>query len=319
MSLSTIHRRLADLIDEIEASGVRVVDATPSGTGDDGTVTAELAVELPVAEDATGAPGEASASSTAAMAARPARPVSADEIDDTSGDTADERASGDDSDGERGSDVARPGDESADPTAGDEADDDTPVACKHPDCDVTFETTHGMKIHYTKVHVGSDADMPAYRDPERLRAAYETHDTLSDVRDALDADVAVTTIRRHLLEHGIHDPDTADDAPSTGDEDGSSPESADAEASGDEPATDVFDADTEVAPGVTVGEFREALHGAATVSGVERALHLDREATVDLLQEYDLLDVVGGRVANKPDRESVCSAVDDRLRDRLTA
>jgi hypothetical protein len=190
-----------------------------------------------------------------------------------------------------------------------------------------------MKIHYTKVHVGSDADLPAYRDPERLREAYEAHDTLTEIRDALGADVAVTTIRRHLLEHGIHDPNTGDEPSEPGGDRSQLEQGATAAESGEPDAVeegavdagampsgpDVLDADTEVAPGVTVAEFREALHGAATVSGVERELNLDRETTVELLREYDLLDVVGGRVADKPNRESVCAEVDDRLRARLTA
>lgn len=348
MSLSDVHRRLADLIDRVETSDVRVTAASPDGSTADGTVTAELTVELSVAGDAslgttegdtdttTGDPNtneQVGAAATAATTTEPAERTAEPPAEDDGETTADEPVASEEQEPEREQEQES-------------------VSCKHDACDATFETQHGMKIHYTKTHVGSDAAMPAYRDPERLREAYEEHETLTGVKEALDADVAVTTIRRHLLEHGIHDPDAANDGSTPletdddgGDavaeptDDGDAPVGADTTTSDTEPATDtepapdsdeeseaneptqdpVFPSDTEVVPGVTVDTFREALHGATTVSGVQRALDLDRETTVELLREYDLLDVVGGRVASKPDHDTVRAEVDDRLRSRLTA
>lgn len=338
MSLSDVHRRLADLIDRVEASDVRVTAASPEDDATDGTVTAELTVELSVEGDRKQGTTAGDATPTSDVAAAEGDDSAATETED------DEEPPADDTD-EPASDGGT-GDSSDAPSAEISETASPSVPCKHGDCDATFETPHGMKIHYTKTHVGSDAAVPAYRDPERLREAYEAHDTLTEVREALDADVAVTTIRRHLLDHGIHDPDTdesrgldsvaeptgevgaadATAAGATAVEDEPAPtddaelEPADDTEKSAEPADDpVFDSETEVAPGVTVEAFREALHGAATVSGVQRSLDLDRETTVELLREYDLLDVVGGRVASKPDHETVRAEVDDRLRSRLTA
>ncbi|WP_255195785.1 hypothetical protein [Halorarius litoreus] len=340
MSLSDVHRRLADLIDRVETSDVRVTAASPDGTTTDGTVTAELTVELSVTGGALSGTTEGEAGGTREEPNTERETEAATTATEPAGDTPDETPEDE-------------GGSSADESG--ESEDSTSVPCKHDDCEATFETPHGMKIHYTKTHVGSDAAIPAYRDPERLREAYAEHETLTGVKEALDADVAVTTIRRHLLEHDIHDPGaetngsigfeaddaataegapvadgpTADESSSAANEDADgakdkaraeSPSDPDAGSEPDAPEADpMFDSDTEVAPGVTVDTFREALHGATTVSGVQRALDLDRETTVDLLREYDLLDVVGGRVARKPDHETVRAEVDDRLRSRLTA
>lgn len=49
-------------------------------------------------------------------------------------------------------------------------------------------------------------DEPAYRDPERLREVYNTHDTFSEMTDALDVDVTAQTVRRYMIENEIHKP-----------------------------------------------------------------------------------------------------------------
>ena len=62
--------------------------------------------------------------------------------------------------------------------------------------------------------VGSAArTTPAYKDPEALQAVYEQHDTFPEMTDALQVDVTSETVRRHMVDHGIHDP--ADATPSS--------------------------------------------------------------------------------------------------------
>ena len=54
--------------------------------------------------------------------------------------------------------------------------------------------------------------VPAYKDPEALRAVYEKHDTFPEMTEALGADVTSETVRRYMVEYDIHDP--SDSGPS---------------------------------------------------------------------------------------------------------
>lgn len=62
-----------------------------------------------------------------------------------------------------------------------------------------------------------EADPPAYRDPGKLREAYENNDTFAAMTDALDVDVTSQTVRKYAIEHGIHEVSTRSD-PDVGDE-----------------------------------------------------------------------------------------------------
>lgn len=61
--------------------------------------------------------------------------------------------------------------------------------------------------------VGTSAELtgsntvPAYKDPDALRAVYEEYDTFPEMTDALGADVTSETVRRYMVEYDIHDPD----------------------------------------------------------------------------------------------------------------
>ncbi|MFW5919336.1 MAG: hypothetical protein ACOCSF_03965 [Halanaeroarchaeum sp.] len=99
----------------------------------------------------------------------------------------------------------------------DDAGDDDVVPCRHDECDETFETERGMKIHFTKTHLegavtteNDDDDRPAYADPAKLRRVYEQYDTFEEMTDALDVEVTPATVRRHMIKYGIYDPADAD-------------------------------------------------------------------------------------------------------------
>ncbi|MEF8831151.1 MAG: hypothetical protein V5A23_06395, partial [Halobacteriales archaeon] len=95
----------------------------------------------------------------------------------------------------------------ADPDETADADDGT-VVCRVEGCDRTFETTHGMKIHAAKAHrPDENGGSQPHRDPTRLRAVYEEHDTFEEMRDGLAADVTAQTVRRNMMKFGIHKPD----------------------------------------------------------------------------------------------------------------
>lgn len=48
--------------------------------------------------------------------------------------------------------------------------------------------------------------VPAYKDPDALRDVYERYDTFPEMTEALGVDVTSETVRRHMVEYGIHDP-----------------------------------------------------------------------------------------------------------------
>ena len=51
--------------------------------------------------------------------------------------------------------------------------------------------------------------VPAYKDPEALRAAYDACDTFPEMTEAIGADVTSETVRRYMVEYDIHDPTDA--------------------------------------------------------------------------------------------------------------
>ncbi|MFT4889640.1 MAG: hypothetical protein ACI9YT_000550 [Halobacteriales archaeon] len=115
------------------------------------------------------------------------------------------------------------------------AESDEPIPCRHDECEETFETERGMKIHFTKTHLeGADEpddgedDRPAYADPAKLRRVYEQHDTFEGMTDALDVEVTPATVRRHMIKYGIYDPAANDEPDGSAPGGDRSPESEDA-------------------------------------------------------------------------------------------
>lgn len=190
---------------------------------------------------------------------------------------------------------------------------------------------------------GGESAKPAYKDPERLEEVYETHDTFPEMKQALDADVTAETIRLHMVEHGIHEPEsvepaeprrngtdsggeddddidtapsqnghgeTADDQPGTR-ENGDSPEP---EIAIDQDALD----QVELPEGVSIDDVREAAKTARTVYEVQIKLDVDRERARQLLQDLNLLDIVLGRVKDAAEKEVTVEEINDRIQDAVS-
>lgn len=51
-----------------------------------------------------------------------------------------------------------------------------------------------------------DDGLPVHRDPEKLAAVYDSEKTFKEMTDALGADVTPQTVRKYMIEHGIHTP-----------------------------------------------------------------------------------------------------------------
>lgn len=222
MSMRDGLETVADLVDCVEGGPVVVEDVSLS-VNDDGGVNADLSVLLP---EAGSDPPEAERSATDG-ADHDGR------SDDLTGPdeqgSVPEPAALPSGFGTRAAAVGADLGEALHPPAGaaewpapaDDQDDpegtsaDEPVSCRVADCEATFGTEHGMKIHATKSHGDAGGDSP-HRDPERLREVYEAHETFEEMTEALGVDVTAQTVRRSMMSLGVHDPEAGGDGSASG-------------------------------------------------------------------------------------------------------
>lgn len=190
-----------------------------------------------------------------------------------------------------------------------------------------------------------DESVPPYEDVEYLRTLYAECDTFSEMRDAIAMDVSAETVRRYMIDAGIHEPTayetaTADtrtgqrpeDGPSDRDEpspESSPSESPPAESPHGESSTDedsrrsVPDAQL-VADGLglpdnlEIADVIDAVVRSSTVYEVKRELGLNDGYARELLKQLNLLDLVMCRLSRAPEREVTYEEAVDRVR-RCTA
>ena len=167
---------------------------------------------------------------------------------------------------------------------------------------------------------GRERDVPPFRDPELLAEVYESCDTFAEMTDAIGMDVTAETVRRYMIDYGIHQPNSYD----TGGNDG---EAADADAHPDAeeesaPASGAGDGSPVVlADGiglpdeVTVETLIETVRASNTLYEVERDIGVDREDALDMLRELNLLDLVVGRLSTQERRDIGREDVVERLRE----
>jgi hypothetical protein len=182
--------------------------------------------------------------------------------------------------------------------------------------------------------VRSDRSVPPFRDTELLAEVYDTHETFAEMAVALDMDVTAETVRRYMIDAGVHQPasyntggtdTTDDDAPDA--EDPTTDPDRDRSTDGPEPS-DSADADTDadgspvvLADGIglpndiTVETLVEAVKRSNTVHEVERAVGVDHDDALELLRELNLLDLVVGRLATEAERDISRAEVVERLRE----
>lgn len=173
-------------------------------------------------------------------------------------------------------------------------------------------------------------DVPAFEDTAYLREVYETFDTFAEMADELDMDVTAETVRRYMIDAGVHEPTryntgstpAESDASTAGDRpreetDGTEP-AAEPETGGDADGTPVLVTDGIGLPeGLSVDEFVDIVKNSRTLYEVQRAMGVEREAARDLLEEYNLLDFVMGQLACESDLYVTREEVVARIRDGL--
>jgi hypothetical protein len=150
-----------------------------------------------------------------------------------------------------------------------------------------------------------DRDLPPFRDPAFLAEVYESCETFTEMPDMLGMDVTAETVRRYMIDYGIHEPDSydtpTDDTPSVDPE--------------DEPPVVLADG-IGLPDDVTVDTIIDVVQRSNTIYEVTRDIGIERENTLEMLQELNLLDLVVGRLATEKERAISREDVIERLRDK---
>ncbi|AGB39045.1 hypothetical protein [Natronococcus occultus] len=197
--------------------------------------------------------------------------------------------------------------------ASEDAEDDPPVD-PHPELDA--ETVRALAD-------ARDEDVPPYEDVPYLEALYESLDTFEAMADVLEMDVAAETVRRYMIDAGVHDPvsyDVDEDVEPDGQASASEPEPD----SPDEVADPIERLPTErlaadglgLPEGVDLEELIDAVESSMTLREVCRRLELERERARELLAQLDLLDLVVRRVyaSSEPEAGPSREVIAERIR-----
>ena len=187
------------------------------------------------------------------------------------------------------------------------------------------ETESGIDSELSRaLEDARNEELPPYDDAEYLQCLYESFETFAAMADVLEMDVAAETVRRYMIDAGVHDPVSYDvvDAEETEERTESVDEPDDQSAAEGSDAT-ASDADPEPAPArpdgtadpaediperplvadgiglpddVEVEGLIDAVESSMTLYDVSRALGLERGRTRELLEGLDLIDLVVRRV-----------------------
>ncbi|NUB93472.1 hypothetical protein HT576_20970 [Haloterrigena sp. SYSU A121-1] len=189
-------------------------------------------------------------------------------------------------------------------------------------------------------------DLPPYDDVEYLECLYDSFDTFTAMAEVLEMDVASETVRRYMIDAGIHEPTSyettaSDEDDATADGSEMTTDQRDRSAAEDrEPMTDgeldrSATADDSVASvpekqlvadgiglpeDIEINELMDAIESSMTLHDVTRELGLERSRTRELLEQLNLLDLVVKRVYGSadPERPPSRNEIADRIRESVT-
>lgn len=192
-----------------------------------------------------------------------------------------------------------------------------------------------------------DKSVPPYEDVPYLRALYDSCETFAEMSDRIGMDVVAETVRRYMIDAGVHDPTSYDTGARGGVEPGPGPEpepeleSGTGTAADDGPAPDPEQGTPEdeaprsgvtspsadglseerlvadgfgLPEGVDLDDVVDAVAESTTVYEVQRRLGLERDPTRELLRRLDLLDLVLHRLSDGPRQELSREDVVSRVR-----
>ncbi|MFB6155447.1 MAG: hypothetical protein ABEJ22_06095 [Haloferacaceae archaeon] len=160
-----------------------------------------------------------------------------------------------------------------------------------------------------------DSDVPPFRDPDLLAEVYESCDTFAEMTDELGMDVTAETVRRYMVDHGIHQPnsyETSDRSDDRGDDRADAP----AADPGEDVQSQVALPDGIGLPDdVTVDSFIETIKRSNTIYEVKREIGIEQKDALDMLKRLNLIDLVVGRLATEGEREIQREDIVERLRE----
>ena len=155
-------------------------------------------------------------------------------------------------------------------------------------------------------------DTPPCEDPDLLARVYDSCETFAEMAAAIEMDVTAETVRRYMIDHGIHEPRSYD----TGGDGCEKPATAGSEGVEEPNQSPVVLTDGIGLPDdVDLEGLVETISGSNTVYEVRREFGLDRSETLELLRQLNLLDLVVGRIASEEERTVDREEIVARLRD----
>jgi len=160
-----------------------------------------------------------------------------------------------------------------------------------------------------------DESVPAFDDVDYLQALYDGCDTFDEMCEIIDLDVTTETVRRYMIDAGVHEPNSYRTA---GVVDQADDPNLDEDEADDEPDVDVILADGIGIPdGITIEDFIATVRSSKTLYEVQQSMDLGRNEVHDILEDLNLLDLVVGRLAMESERDVTREEIIERLRERV--
>lgn len=159
-----------------------------------------------------------------------------------------------------------------------------------------------------------DESVPPYEDTAYLQWLYESCDTFTEMSRQIEMDVSSETVRRYMIEAGVHDPTSYDTSAGEGSE-----VTVEAPTQADDPIERIPDEQL-VTDGLglpadlTIKDVADAVVDSMTVYEVHRRLGLEQERTRSLLKRLHLIDLVLHQMNGEPERETTYEEVAARIR-----
>ncbi|GGN20564.1 hypothetical protein [Halarchaeum nitratireducens] len=160
----------------------------------------------------------------------------------------------------------------------------------------------------------TDRDVPPFEDTELLADIYDSCETFAEMADVIEMDVTAETVRRYMIQHGIHEPNSYDTARTNAEETGNDTGTPSPAPDADAPTSEVVTDGMGLSESVTIDDIVDAVDAANTIHEVGRAIGVERMDAFELLQEFDLLECVMGKLSTEADREVDRDEILDRIR-----
>jgi len=178
--------------------------------------------------------------------------------------------------------------------------------CSRPERVTDARETASTLVDGTADH---EVEVPPFEDHALLADIYDSCETFAEMADVIEMDVSGETVRRYMIQQGIHEPASYDTGRTTGgsgrDEstdripDGTETEPT-VDRDRDDAAPEVVTDGMGLPESVSVDDIVGAVETSRTIYEVGRAIGVDRMDALAMLQEFDLLEFVMGRLADEP-------------------